>query len=310
MVEKKLFENVTIRLDRTQFPPTPHSIRPKEEERLRIFRSVIELFQVGGIPVSYAYSVPEQSAILAFMRREEEQGEMHDHRPDRRMSREDRIRQLLEELSTLKRDPESLRIDSRGYLEDGGIVLRNAPLAEWYEAMEALGRNAIPESNDGAEYYFSPIVSIDGEDFKIPALTLEDFRDRINRIHQGQWPSAVVKDNEGGSDRVKSGSDGNTTSSGSSEDTEGGNPQSVGEDDEHESKTIRLAKLILVAKGKDGRYYHVPDSIKSSMLPAKFEVSPKCPRMGSIYDMTEVKITSITEELKFRDWETGSEEEG
>lgn len=300
MVEKKLFANVTLRVDRTQLPPTPHSIRPREEERLRIFRDVIELMQLGAIPVSYAYSVPEQSAIVGFMRREVEQVEIPNVREVKEIEPEDRIRQLLRELSILMRDPQTLQIDSRGYLNDGGLLLRHAPLIEWYQGLERLGRNAIPESRDGAAYFFSTIVSIDGEDWQIPALPLEEFRDRINRISKGQWPTEVVEGHKKKSYGITPEPDGNQPSSATAEEEKGTNSDSAGDNEKPKPQTIRLIRLILVAQARDGLYYHVPDKINSSMLPAKFEVSRKSPRIGSLYDMTEVDIMGYHQELKFQ----------
>lgn len=305
MTEKKLIHNVAIRLDRTQTPPTPHSIRPKEEERLRIFRCVVEILQLGEIPVAYAYSVPEESSILGFMRRESEQTELHDVPKDKAMSIEDRIRQLVRELRILTRPQESLRTDSRGYLQDGGLLLRHAPLIEWYEALEALGRYAGLVSNDDSTYLFPPVISLEKEELRIPALTLEEFRDRINRIGQGQWPTEATEGGEGDSGSSSTGSGIDQPEDDSHVEGEGSNSQSGGGSDEQKTTSIRLVEMISVAQDRDGGYYRVPDAVQDVALPAKLVVSRKKTRMGNLYDISGARIISITEELKF-----GSREEG
>lgn len=296
MTASKLLQNVTIRLRRTQKPPTPHSIRPKEEERLRIFREVIQVFQLARIPVAFAYSVPEQSAILGYLRQETHQEELL--LEDRELSMEDRIRQLVRELQVLKRPPESLRTDLKGYLQEGGLMLRHAPLVEWFEALEALGRHANPTSEDGDTCVFPLVVSLEGEDFRIPALPLEEFRDRINRIRQGQWPRETVENPDG--------------KSGSSNGPGGGKPKSGPDDDElepddgsgrdhdkHETITLRLSALMPVAKGHDGQFYRLPDSISSEELPGTLRVSVKKSRLGSLYDVSECITFTFSSELKF-----------
>lgn len=310
MTEKKLVRNVAIRLDRTQTPPTPHSIRPKEEERLRIFRCVVEILQLGEIPVAYAYSVPEESWILGFMRRESEQTELHDVPKDKAMSINDRIRQLVRELRILTRPQKSLRTDSRGYLKDGGLLLRYAPLIEWYEALEALGRYAGLASNDDSTYLFPPVISVEEEELRMPALTLEEFRDRINRIAQGQWPTDVVEGGEGNSASSPGGLGIDEPEDDPDDEGERSNSQSGSDSDENKTTTIRLVEIIPVAQDGDGGYYRVPDAVKNAALPAKLVVSRKRTRMGSLYDISEARIVSINEELKFGNREEGDGEGG
>jgi hypothetical protein len=310
MIKEKLVRNIVIRLDRTQEPPAPHSIRPKEEERLRIFRSVIEILQLGEIPVAYAYSVPEQSSIFGYMRRESEQSELHDVPRDKAMSIDERIQQLVQELRVLTRPPASLRTDSRGYLQDGGLLLRYAPLIEWYEALETLGRYAGLDSNGDSTYLFPPVISLENEELRIPALPLEDFRDRINRIGKGQWPTEATEDSKGKTGSPTAESSGDPAENDSGVEGEGSNSQSGGDNDKRKTATIRLCKMIPVAQGRDGHYYHVPETVRKTALPAKLLVSQKIPRMGSVYDICEARIASITPELQFGNSEEDDGEDG
>ncbi len=296
MSDSKLLKNVTIRLDRTQAPPAPHSIRPKEEERLRIYRDVVEVLQLARIPVAYAYSVPEQSAILGYLRRETEQEELLPE--DRKLSIEDRIRQLVRELQILKRPPESLRTDLKGYLQDGGLMLRHAPLVEWFEALNRLGRQANPVSEDGTTYVFPLIISLEEEDFRIPAMPLELFRDRIARIRQGQWPRETLEKPDGKPGSSK-GPGGVKPKSGPDDDELEPDDGSGREHDKHETITLRLSALMPVAKGHDGQFYRLPDSISSEELPGTLRVSVKKSRLGSLYDLSECITFTFNAELKF-----------
>lgn len=309
MTEKKLVRNVAIRLDRTQTPPTPHSIRPKEEERLRIFRCVVEILQLGEIPVAYAYSVPEESSILGFMRRENEQTELHDVPKDKTLSIDDRIRQLVRELRILTRPRESLRIDSRGYLQDGRLLLRYAPLIEWYEALETLGRYAGLVSNGGSECLFPPVICLEGEELRIPAVSLEEFRDRIKRIGNGQWPTEVVEGSLGSSGSPTSGPGGEQPENSSGDEGEGSGSQFGNDNVKPRTATIRLSKMVSVAQGDNGHFYLVPESIQDISLPAHVQLWRKIPRLGSIYEISKAQIASITSELNFGDWSEDDREE-
>lgn len=308
-MEKKRPCKIVIRLDRTQQPPTPHSIRPKEEERLRIFRSVIEILQLGEIPVAYAYSVPEQSSILGYMRREGEQAQLHDVPADKALSIEDRIRQLVQELRILTRPKECLRTDSEGYLQDGQLLLRYAPLIEWYDALEALGRHAGLDSDGGSNCVFPPVICLGGEELRIPALTLEEFRDRIKRIRKGQWPTEAVEDTEGGSASPTLGPGGGQPENSSVDEGDDSGYQSGNDNVKHRTATIRLSKMVPVAQADNGHFYRIPESIQNISLPAHVQVSRKIPRLASIYEISKAQITGITSEL-FGDCNEDDGEEG
>mgnify|MGYP005846602909 FL=1 len=308
MIDEKLLKKISIRLDRTQTPPTPHSIRRTEEERFRVIRCVIDIFKLGEIPVRYAYSIVEQNAIIGVMRPDSEQSVLYDVPKDKTLPIDERIRQLVLELRTLTRPKESLRIDSKGYLQDGQSFLQHAPLIEWYQILESLGRCAGLVSDTGSKYLFPPVIELDGEELQIPALTLEELRDRINRIAYGQWPTEAIEDTGNNSNLPTTGS-GSGQPDGKSTDEGSGTSSQFGSDSvKQRTKTIQLSRMIFIAQGRDGHYYRVPESYQDITLPTKMLVSGKIQKAGIVYKLFQDQIGDINPDLKHLDREQGDEE--